>query len=191
MITHYFGLPRCGKSTWAAMLAARELRRIEEGTSRFRYVLTNFYIEGCYQHSFLEFGSYDFHDCYIIIDESMIDVDNRDWKSFTKPMLISIVLHGHFNADLVFFSQDPKGLDRKIQTCREELYWLRKFGQLTCAIKIPLKIKFDEEGNVQYGYVAPGIVEFLTAKWCFRPRYYHLHDSYWTPDLPRKEFIKW
>lgn len=191
MISHYFGLPRCGKSTMACMLAKKQLDLIERGEGKYRYVLSNFPIQGCYKHDFEEFGSYDFSDCYMIIDESSIDVDNRDWKSFTKPKLIATVLHGHFNAELIFLSQDPKGIDRKIQSCREKIYWVRKLGQFSFAINLPLVIEVDENHQPLYGVKKPGLFQILTAQKCYRPNYYHMHNSYWKPDLPKKEYEKW
>lgn len=191
MISHYFGLPRCGKSTFACMLAQKQFDLIERGESPYRYVLSNFPIEGCYKFVFEEFGKWDFSDCYIIIDESSMEADNRDWKNFGKEKLIATVLHGHFNAELVFFSQDPKGIDRKIQSCREKIYWIRKLGQFSFALNLPLTIEIDENRQPIYGVRKPGLIEILTAKPCYRPHYYHMHNSFWKPDLPKKELEKW
>lgn len=127
----------------------------------------------------------------MIIDESSVAADNRDWANFTKPKLIATVLHGHFNADLYFFSQDPKGIDRKIQSCREKIYWIRKIGQFSIAVNLPLVISIDENQQPVYGVRKPGLIEILTSQKCYRPHYYHMHDSYWKPELPRKEFEKW
>lgn len=191
MISHYFGLPRCGKSTMACMLAKQQLELIERGEGQFRRVLSNFYIEGTYKHNFDDFGNYDFSDCYMIIDESSIDCDNRDWANFTKPKLIATVLHGHFNAELVFLSQDPRGIDRKIQSCREKIYWIRKLGEWSFALNMPLIIDVDENKQPMYGVKKPGLYEMITCKKCYRPNYYHMHNSYWKPELPQIEFEKW
>lgn len=192
MIIHYFGLPRCGKSTFAAMLAQRELRRIEAGRSKFRRVLSNVFIEGCFKFSFEDFGSFDISDSLILIDEASIDVDNRDWKNFSKEKLSLICLHGHFNADLVFFSQDPKGIDRKIQSCREQLFWIRKFGPWSFAIPLKLRIVINDlDPMPQYGIRSPSLYSILSARWIFRPRWYRYHDSYWRPQLPPMMLDRW
>ena len=47
MITCYFGVPGCGKTTLLTKIAQKELKRIKRCKSPYNHVLTNFYCQGC------------------------------------------------------------------------------------------------------------------------------------------------
>ena len=78
MITCFFGLPGCGKSTLLAKIATQELKRIRKGKSRYRRVLSNYYIKGCQKLVFSELGRVDMSESLILIDEISLDADSRD-----------------------------------------------------------------------------------------------------------------
>lgn len=62
----YFGLPRSGKSTYAAKLAKKAL-------TAGRAVYSNFPIRGTFQITKDDIGKYLMEDCLIIIDEAGVD----------------------------------------------------------------------------------------------------------------------
>ena len=57
MITCYFGVPGCGKTTLLTKIAQMELKRINRGKSPYNHVLTNFYCQGCEMVDFKDLGS--------------------------------------------------------------------------------------------------------------------------------------
>lgn len=83
MVSGYFGVPGCGKSTMLTKFAQKELRRIRAGKSSYDHVLTNFYCEGCEKIDFRDLGKYKMYNCLILLDELTLDSDSRDYKSFS------------------------------------------------------------------------------------------------------------
>lgn len=95
----YFGLPRSGKSTYAAKLAKKAL-------TAGRAVYSNFPIRGTFQITKDDIGKYLMEDCLIIIDEAGVDFDNRKMK-MTDEQVYFFKNHGHYQADIAFFSHLP------------------------------------------------------------------------------------
>lgn len=58
-------------------------------------------------------GVYDIRDCLLLIDEATIEVDSRDFKGFKKETKEFMLLHRHYNVDIVFFTQQWDGIDKK------------------------------------------------------------------------------
>lgn len=94
MITGYFGVPGCGKSTFLAMLATKELLKIRKGKSKYKYVLTNFPVHGCKCVRLEDLGRFDIHDSLILFDEITLDADSRDFKTFPIATKISLLFTG-------------------------------------------------------------------------------------------------
>ena len=84
MITCYFGVPGCGKTSILACLAQRELKRIRKGKSPYKAVYSNFACKGCKSFPVRDLGFYKFSHSLILIDEITLDVDSRDFKTFSK-----------------------------------------------------------------------------------------------------------
>lgn len=193
MITCFFGLPGCGKSTLLAKIATKELKRIRKGKSRYRRVLSNYYIKGCQKLVFSELGRVDMSESLILIDEISLDADSRDYKEFSKHLKQFFILHRHYGTDIIYATQQYDGVDRKIRELTHNLYYMKKFGQITYATTIFRKITISEDSEIKMGYVFPSIVKILTdlkntMVFCWRPRYYKYFDSFDAPELPSKDF---
>ena len=202
MISGYFGLPGVGKTSFLAKIAYLENRRIRKGKSKYKQVYTNFFCEGCYRLNFRDLGLYDFSDSLILIDEITLEADSRDFKSFTQQLKEFFMLHRHYGCDIVYFTQQYDGLDKKIRDLTFDLWHVRKLGPFTMARRIYRCLDINSESHeIVQGYRFPGFFEsvlslffpslFRIRRWCFRPRYYRYFDSWDCPELPVYQRLPW
>lgn len=195
MITCFFGLPGAGKSSMLAKIARKEIKRIEKGKSHYRMVLSNYYIEGCYEFRFEDLGVYDMDNCLVLLDELTLDADSRDFKNFNRNLKEFFIMHRHYGVDIVYATQQYDGVDKKIRDLTHDLYYLKKAGLFSYATAIFRTIAFTEESDIKYGYRPPSIFAILfdakhNIKLCFRPLYYKYFDSFEHKRLPHKRFVK-
>lgn len=197
-VSRYFGLPGCGKTTTLAMLA---LQGVRSGIYKNVYANVHLNVPGV---TFIEFdvlGVYMLRDCLVLIDEAMVNCGDRDYKNFGKEKLKTFVEHRHANMDIVLFSQEPDGIDKKIRSITDRMYYVKKgllLGKwITTIYKIPYKLIWPKEdsggenvGKIIMGYVKPPLFARLFARRIYRPKYYPYFDSWeldWNlPELPQE-----
>lgn len=201
MITGYFGVPGCGKTSFATMKAQKALRKLKKGRGPYKHILTNFGCKGCQKIDFTDIGIYDIQDSLIILDELTIDADNRDFKNFKKSSVEGFVYHRHDCNDIIYFTQQYDAVDKKIRNLTARLYYIKQNYVLPTsrARQIFREYKINEyTGDLLMGY------RFATFKevfldWflfnhkvghiiesCFRPRWYKYFDSYSRPYADRR-----
>lgn len=192
MITRYFGLPGCGKTTVAAMEVYKALR-----SGRYKNVYGNVTINypGYTYIPFTYVGKYQLEDCMIIVDEAAIECGNRDYKSFAKERVEFFMTHRHYNARVVLFSQQPDGIDVKIRDLTDAMFYIKK-GLLTgpwfsSVYRIPYDLVWPDEnsngenlGKIVMGYLKPSFFARLLARRIYRPKYYPYFDSWEVKQLP-------
>lgn len=190
MITGFFGLPGCGKSTFLAKMAKQYQRK------GYRvFCMKDSPVDGCFLLDWDDLGRYDVSNSVILIDEISLLADNRDYKSFSKAIKQFMILHRHYHCDIVWFTQQYDGLDRKIRELTTCLYYVRSLGHLSYAVRIDRFITVDKESmQILVGYKLSNIIRCLFAwlngclKVVYRPRYYKYFDSFDAPKLPTKPF---
>ena len=120
IISIYFGVPGSGKTTFAAWLVKKDLKRGGK-------VWSNVPITGAYQLNPVEdIGKHMIYDGRIIIDEAGIEYNNRDWKDFSKNSLYFYKYHRHYETAIDVFSQGYNDADKKIRDLAQRLYVVRK-----------------------------------------------------------------
>lgn len=208
MIVGYFGLPGSGKTTFLTMLAQRELRRIARGKSKYQYVLTNFYCTGTYKVSYSQLGKFELRNCLILLDELTLDADSRAYKFFSDEKKMFFILHRHFNCDVVYFTQQWDGIDKKIRDLTSDLFYVKKafsnvqgiifkpFQTFSVARRIFRTLDINEYTNqIVTGYRFPNWFERFfgrTKQFCFRPKWYKYFDSWEVPfSLPSFCYAEW
>ena len=202
MITGYFGLPGCGKTTFLTMLAQKELKKISKNKSAYQYVFTNYFCEGCYKINYLDLGNREIENSLILLDEITLDADSRNFKQFDQNKKQFFLLHRHYNCDLIYFTQQWDGVDKKIRDITQTLYYVKKlqfpfFREFTRAKLIFRCLEINElTKEIVSGYRFPNFFErFLgsTVKICFRPKYYKFFDSWERPTKisPILKMEKW
>lgn len=191
-VSLYFGLPGAGKTTVMCKLMHKAVR-----SKRYRHVYCNVFtsIPGV---TFIDndcIGKYDLSDCLLCIDEATLFADSRSYKSFSQDKISYFLYHRHYNADIVLYTQQWDGVDRKIRVITDRVYyvykglflgrWFTRGYRVPYGIIIPDK-KSDTEklGEIVQGYCKPGFFSRLFGLWVFRPRYYKYFDSWDRPPLP-------
>lgn len=191
-VSRYFGLPGCGKTTTLAMLA---LKAIQSGKYKDVYCNVHLDIPGVTYIDFDCFGRYELRDCLILLDEAMVYCGDRDYKSFGKDRLEYAVMHRHHFADIVLFSQEADGIDKKLRSITDGMYYVKKgwlLGKwITTIYKIPYGIVWPSEnsngenlGKIIMGYMKPPLLAKLFARRIYRPKYYQYFDSWEVEELP-------
>lgn len=196
-ISLYFGLPGCGKTTWLTKLALDAVRK-----GKYQHVYTNVHLNvpGVTIIDNECIGRYELENCLLLIDEATLFADSRDFKNFSKGRLEYFLEHRHRCADIVLFTQQWDGVDRKIRVITDRVYYVYK-GIFTgkwfsCCWPVPYGILFPDPkktgeklGEIVQGYSKPSWIVRVFAKRIYRPRYYKYFDSWELerlPDLPAK-----
>lgn len=195
-ISLYFGLPGCGKTTLLTSLALQELKKRR---SRYKHVYGNVHL-ALPGYTYIDnncVGKYDLCNSLILIDESTLFANSREYMQFSKELLQFMVMHRHYNVDIVFFSQRWDSMDKNIRTITDRVYYvykpkltgsfISKYYRIPYGIIIPSGKKTDGEklGEIVQGYCKPDILTRILAHRVWRPRYYKFFDSWEHPPLPK------
>lgn len=175
-----------------ASLAKKGLRK----KSPYKHVYCNvrLNLEGIYYIYNEDLGKYDISDGLVLIDEATLEFDSRDYKNFSKRLITFFLLHRHYNLDIVLFTQQWDGVDRKIRVITDRVYyiykgfftghWISRWYRVPYGIIIPDPKKNQEKlGEIVQGYAKPGFIGRLFGGFCFRPLYYKYFDSWEAPKL--------
>lgn len=191
-ISLYFGLPGCGKTT---LLAAKAYNAIKKNKYDNVYSNVKLSIPGVTYISNDCIGKYKLANCLLLIDEATLFADSRAYKEFDKQKLEYFLEHRHFNADIILFTQQWDGVDRKIRVITDRVYyvykgfllgyWFTTYYRIPYGIIIPdRKANGEKLGEIVQGYSKPNIIIRLFAPKLFRPKYYEYFDSWEQPYRP-------
>lgn len=179
----FFGSPGAGKSTHAAMIARRAIKK------GFK-VYCNFYVEGAIEIDPIEdLGVFKVNNGIVLLDEAGIFANNRKFKLLPHTFVEFFKLYRHFHIkDIYVYSQAPDDMDITIRRLSTEFYLLHKslIPQFSYTKRIARIIGVIDPVTKQitdgYKYVP------LSTRHFFRPFYYKYFDSWSTPNLPDKDF---
>lgn len=192
-VSLYFGLPGCGKTT---MMVYKAIKAVKGKKYKNVYCNTHIAVDGVTYIDNVCIGQYDMHDALILIDEATLFADNRAYKSFDHGKLTYFLEHRHFNVDIILFTQQWDGVDKKIRVITDRVYyvykgillgkWFTRCYRIPYGIIIPDPKKDGSEklGEIVQGYCKPNFLARLFSPWLFRPRYYKYFDSWERPELP-------
>lgn len=193
-VSLFFGLPGCGKTT---MLAKMAYDAVKYGKYQNVYSNVHVNIPGVTFITNDCIGKYELRDCLLLIDEATLFADSRAYKSFDKGKLEYFLEHRHRNADIALFTQQWDGVDRKIRTITDRVFYIKKGLLLghwfSSCYRIPYDIIIPDPkkaaggeklGEIIQGYCKPPWIMRLFCKRVYRPRYYKYFDSW---ELDEKE----
>lgn len=189
----YFGLPGCGKTTLLASMAYKAVR-----SKRYQSVYSNveLSIPGVTFVDNSVIGRYDLRNCLILIDEGTLFADSRHHKEFPKEVCTYFMLHRHYNADIVIFTQGWDSMDKRIRQITDRVYYVYKtplmgliftrYYRIPYGIIIPdpKKNTGSQLGEIIQGYCKPSFIVRLFSHRIFRPRWYKYFNSWVTKELP-------
>lgn len=184
ILSVYFGVPGAGKTTFAAYLAKKDIKR---GFN----VWSNVPITGTNQLDCQkDIGIYSIIDGRVIIDEAGIEFNNRDFKEFSRKQLKFFKYHRHNELAVDVFSQGYDDMDKKIRGLAQRLYVVRKcllpwfIKRKTIAKKVGIN-EMTKEIIDEYYFVP------LSTKFIFSPPLWKLFNTISRDELPEKEWEKW
>lgn len=187
MITCYFGIPGCGKSTILTATARKELRKKKFHRSKYKHIYSNFAIKGVEKITFKDLESFKMYDSLIILDELTLDADNRNFKSFPIGVRDFFILHRHLGNDIVYATQNYDKVDIKIRALTDDLWYMKKsylpfFNKFTSATRIFRNININQfTSDLVMGYRFASFLEAIFShakKVVFRPKWYKYFDSF-------------
>lgn len=203
MITGYFGVPGCGKTTILTSIAQKELKKIKKGKSKYEQVYTNFYCQGCKKIDFKQLKDYRIDNGLILLDEISLDADNREYKTFPFEIRNFFILHRHLGDDIIYFTQDYGKVDKVIRSLTNDLYYTTKsavpiLNNWSVSKQIYRNITINEyTSELTLGYRFATILEKIfgkTKKITYRPKWYKYFDSFdemQMKDIPKLPLEEW
>lgn len=177
----YFGLPGAGKSTFAAYLAAHDMKK-------GRAVYSNFPITGAFELDAIhDLGVVNVSNGRVILDEASIEFNSRDYKNFSKNLIKFFKYHRHYETIVDVFSQAPDDIDITIRRLAYNCYWIRK-GILPWFITItPIVRTIDViEGDLKASYEIKKSI--FSRKIVFTPPYWKYFNTLSRDKLPDKDW---
>lgn len=189
----FFGLPGCGKTTLMTAFAYKGVLN-----KKYKNVFCNVRISvpGVTYIDNDCIGVYNIADGLVLIDEATLFADSRAYKSFDQGKLTYFLEHRHYNVDIMLFTQQWDGVDRKIRVITDRVYyvyktpllghWFTKYYRIPYGIIIPDSKKAqggEHLGEIIQGYCKPSFLIRLLCPRIFRPRWYKYFDSWERPYL--------
>lgn len=191
----FFGKPGSGKTTFAAYIAQKYLKKGYP-------VYSNVPIIGTYKIHKDQIGAYalplmDKDRCVLIIDEAIVEYSNRDFKTNLNK-LSNEWWHEHRHAKCIvfLFSQSYDGYDLKLKNLTFSYYIVKPSfftKKLVYAHRISMNIDInDVSDQVEDKYFFdPFPISFFTSKFAWGPSCYHLFDTYDMPYRPPLPLVKY
>lgn len=181
MIKAYFGVPGCGKST----TLVKEYRK---NRKKYKNIYTlNIDIKGCKRIKKEDLEKYKFTNSLILWDEITMDADNREFKTFSRPLRDFFILHRHMGTDIIYATQNFENVDKKIRDLTSELWYMQKsvvpfLKSFTTTKRIYRNININENtSELTLGYRFCNFIESLFVsnfKIIWRRKYYKYFDSW-------------
>ena len=196
MVSGYFGLPGCGKTT---LLTKHAYDAAFARKPRYEHIYGNVNLVGIPNYIKIDaqdVGQYMLENALILIDEATINYDSREYKNFAKSLSDWFMTHRHYKCDLHVYMQSFNGCDKRIRDVMDKLYYLYK-SPLTGWYKtkiwrIPYDIIIPDKkdtgsahlGEIVEGYCKPPFLVRLFTPNLRRRKYYPYFDSWERKALP-------
>ena len=185
VVNIYFGVPGSGKTTMAAWLARRDLRRKGK-------VWSNVPITGTYKLDVnKDIGIHHIEKGRIIIDEAGIEYNNRNFKNMPLHQIEFFKYHRHYSTAIDVFSQSYEDMDITLRRLAQNYYVVTKslIPFFIVVRRIGRRIDIDE--NTHQIIDAYRWRSFLHTRRIFSPTLWKLFNTKSHKPLKPKEWEKW
>lgn len=176
----YFGIPGSGKTTHAAKVVKRNLKR---GVPTY----SNVDIVGSIPYKTADLGKiYILEGSDLIIDEASIEYNNRQYKSLPKETIAWFKLYRHYGIrNIYIYSQSYDDMDITLRRLSDVMYLVRRslIPGLIVTKEISRKIGINQDTHQiedQFFF------NLFRISFIFGPRYWKMFDSWSAPPLPKK-----
>ena len=185
VVNIYFGVPGSGKTTFAAWLSRRDLRRKGK-------VWSNVPITGTYKLDVTaDIGVHHIEKGRIIIDEAGIEYNNRNYKNLPMRQIEFFKYHRHYSTAIDVFSQSYEDMDITLRRLAQNYYVVTKS-------RLPFFIKIRSIGRrVGIDENTHQIIDefywrcFLYTRRVFTPTLWKLFNTKSHKKLKTKDWEKW
>jgi hypothetical protein len=181
------GKPGVGKSTYCAKVAKQYLDKAVP-------VWSNYPIKGCFRFDLRnDVMNYEISNGLVIIDEAGIEMDNRDWKNFSKNLLEFFKTHRHYNLRVIVSTQFWDDVDKKVRLLASKIYILYPtlFGMThLCLKEVTTFVGISEEEQIVEKYNFKPI--WLGGlKYIYKRDAWKMFDTHIRKELQQKEWEVW
>ncbi len=140
-VTFVVGQIGAGKSAYSVKMARRALRR-------GRPVYSTDYIAGCNRFDISWLSDMKCpEDSLLIIDESALKFNSRDFAKISKNVLAYFKKCRHFHNDVILISQTFSDTDKQIREISTKVLFLRKLGFFTVPVKVRGDVSIGDDGQ--------------------------------------------
>lgn len=130
-----------GKSAYSVKLARQALKKK-------RPVYSTDYIQGCLQFNVEWLAEMKCpENSLLIIDESALKFNSRDFAKISKDVLAYFKKCRHFKNDVVLISQTFSDTDKQIREISTKVLFLRKIGMVTIPVKVKGDVTIGDDGQ--------------------------------------------
>ena len=182
---YYFGVPGSGKTTVAAWLTKKDLKKKKN-------VYSNVPLKGAYKIDVKnDIGKFLIENGRLIIDEAGVELNNRNYKNMSPDEIKFYKYYRHFKVSIDVFSQSSEDADITLRRLATQYYLLKKSLIPFCVTRrrILKRVGIDKEtGQIREEYY----FQFLFGrKLIFAPSLWKMFNTESTYELPKKEFKKY
>lgn len=185
VVSVYFGVPGSGKTTFAAWLARRDLRRSGK-------VWSNVPLTGTFKldvHK--DIGRYLIEKGRVIIDEAGLDYNNRKFNTLSIEEIEFFKYHRHYSTAVDVFSQSHEDFDVTLRRLAQAYYVVTKslIPWFVTIRAIGRRVGIDENTKqiIDEYYWKP----FFCTRRIFSPTLWKMFNTKSHKPLPAKIWEKW
>lgn len=169
-----------GKTTYLAKLAQKELKRIEKGKSKFKYIISDTPISGVRYYPDIReiLKTHVIKDTLILIDEGGTTYNNRMMK-MTHKEIEYFKLIRHYKSAAVVVSQSYEDVDITLRRLYKKMYLITNMGFFSIIKPISKYVMISEDDQIIDGYVFDFFIDWRIF---FKRPYFKFFNSYHVPE---------